>query len=221
MTQQVRDDEYVSSRRRRVRLIALLSASEGAGIAPLPILRLHALAYLSNVLAPVWNLRALDGKVLKRLGGPFYPALQHDLDSLVGLGVAKVTKVGHVRDETNRWRLEGSYALNEHFSAPILGYIREDYGEARKLTFIEELAFAFSALTDEQMDSAISQDATYSDPVVSAGNIIDFAEWRTLNYSSNAAREFARLNTEGPILTSGEMINLYVRHMYRRMHGEQ
>ena len=63
---------HLPSLRRQVRLLVLLRAAEAAGLAPLRILRLHAFAYLSNVLAPVWDLRALDGKVLKRRGGPFY-----------------------------------------------------------------------------------------------------------------------------------------------------
>ena len=70
--------------RRRIRLLLLLDGSERAGLAPINVRRLHTYAYLSNVLAPVWNTRVFDGSLLKRRGGPFYPALQHDLDRLVG-----------------------------------------------------------------------------------------------------------------------------------------
>ncbi len=67
------------SLRRRVRLVVLLDAAEAAGLVPIKILRFHAFAYLSNVLAPVWDLSVFDGKGFKRRGGPFYPALQRDL----------------------------------------------------------------------------------------------------------------------------------------------
>src|ERR1700687_2575811 len=79
-------NERIEELQRRIRLLVLLSAAERAGLVPLRILRLHSFAYLSNVLAPVWDMPALDGKVLKRHGGPFYPALQRDLDRLVGMG---------------------------------------------------------------------------------------------------------------------------------------
>jgi hypothetical protein len=64
-------EEQFASLRRRVRVVTLLEAAEAAGLVPLGILRLHAFAYLSNVLAPVWDMPALDGKVLKRRGGPW------------------------------------------------------------------------------------------------------------------------------------------------------
>ena len=106
--------------RRRVRLVMLLDSAEAAGLVPIKILRLHAFAYLSNVLAPVWDMPVLDGKVLKRRSGLFYPALQQDLDRLVGMGVATISGVGHVQDEDKRWRLEGAYRLHRPFADPIL-----------------------------------------------------------------------------------------------------
>src|SRR5208337_5409069 len=98
--------------KKQVRLTVLLDAAEEAGLAPMPVLRLHAFAYLANVLAPVWELPPLEGKVLKRRGGPFYPTLQHDLDRLIGLGVAIIFGVSHVQNEDGHWRLEGSYRLH-------------------------------------------------------------------------------------------------------------
>ena len=93
---------------RRVRLVVLLEAARSAGLTPIDVLRLHTLAYLSNVLSQVWNMPPNDGKILKRRGGPFYPALQADLDRLVGMGVALLDGVGHRQDEDGRWRLEGT-----------------------------------------------------------------------------------------------------------------
>src|SRR5260221_11854995 len=106
--------------RRRIRIITLLAAAEQAGLAPMPISKFHTFAYLSNVLSPVWEMLPLDGKVLKRGLGPFYPILQRDLDRLVGIGIVLISHVAHVFGEDRHWRLEGSYQLNRTFSDRII-----------------------------------------------------------------------------------------------------
>ncbi len=212
------DDENFLSLRRRVRLVVLLDAAETAGLVPIPILRLHAFAYLSNVLAPVWNLSALDVKVFKRRGGPFYPALQRDLDRLVGMGVVKITGLGHARDDDGRWRLEGSYRLNHELAVPMLRQLNTYEEEVRLVSFVQELAYALSALSDDDLDLAFSEDATYSNPLVSFDNVVDFDE-RLSNYSANAAQYFDRLIPGGGRATPGEKLHLYVRHLHRRIHG--
>lgn len=212
-------DDHLPSLRRRVRILVLLQAAEGAGLVPLKILRLHAFAYLSNVLAPVWDLPALDGKVLKRRGGPFYPALQRDLDCVVGTGMVKITGLGYVRDDENRWRLEGAYRLNHSLADGALRLINTYEDEQRLVAFVQELAYALSALSDKEFDKAVSEDATYSDSLVSFGNIVDFEEWRRTNYSANAAQQFRGLIPSGACATPGEMLHLYVRHLLRRIHG--
>ena len=209
----------IDSLRRRIRLIVLLDSAEQAGIAPIPILRLHTFAYMSNVLAPVWKMPVLDGKVLKRRGGPFYPELQHDLDRLVGMGIATISNLSYVRDQEKRWRLEGSYHLNHQFSGPILKEFRK-YKEERNLaSFLLELAYALSALTDIELDKTTMEDATYSDRLISDGNVVDFAEWREVNHSANAARMFENLLPNNVKATPSEMLHLYVRHLKERLNG--
>ncbi len=137
------DEERWVSLRRRIRLIMLLHAAESAGLAPIGILQLHSIAYLSNVLAPVWELSPLEGKVMKRRGGPFYPALQHDLDELVSLGLASITNLGYVKGDDDRWRLDGAFHLNHKFADPIIKQYRQYESENRLATFIDELAYAF------------------------------------------------------------------------------
>ena len=105
--------------RRRVRLVVLLDASREAGLDPLPTRRLHLIAYLANVLSPVWDMPSVDGTVLKRRGGPFYPDLQADLDRLVGLGVARVEGLRHQRIDDDRYRLEGRFRLDRELARPI------------------------------------------------------------------------------------------------------
>jgi hypothetical protein len=214
-------DTTHDSIRRRVRLIVLIDAAENAGLGPIPILRLHALAYLANVLAPVWSMPALDGKVLKRRGGPFYPELQQDLDSLVGEGVATISGLTHIQDQDLRWRLEGAYALNRSFADRVLSALREFEDESVLVSFIQELALAFSALGDEELDSATQADATYSNPIIEMGAVVDFAEWRTTNLSAATANRFGSLVPSGAHAQPGERLHLYIRHLYARMHAKQ
>lgn len=213
------EEGFFASVRRRVRLVILLHAAGNAGLTPLPILRLHTFAYLANVLAPVWDIAALEGRVLKRQGGPFYPALQSDLDRLVGLGVAVVTGLRHVEEEAGRWRLEGSYDLNPGLAAPILAYLVKMRDEGALMSFIGELAMALSAMSDEDLDEAMREDATYSDPKIGQGNVVDFGEWTSRNYSASAAKAFAAVVPAGDRTTPGEKLHLYVRHLHRRIHG--
>jgi hypothetical protein len=210
-------EEDIGTLRRQVRIVVLLHAADRAGLTPLPILRLHTFAFLSNVLAPVWRLPPLDGKLLKRRGGPFYPALQLDLDRLVGMGVARISGLSHAKDEGDRWRLEGAYELNEPLARAALARASELDEEWRIFTFVQELAFALSALTDHELDTAMMEDATYADPVVGVGNVIDFAEWQDKNWSASAAGYFERVMPSGVAATPGEKIHMYVRHLHARL----
>lgn len=212
-------DEYWASLRRRIRLIMLLHASEQAGLAPIGIIQLHSLAYLSNVLAPVWELRPLDGKVMKRRGGPFYPILQHDLDQLVARGLVLISNLGFERDNSGKWRLDGVFHLNHDFADAIVRQYQNYEAENRLATFILELAFAFSALSEEDLRRIAAEDATYSDQLTAFDNVVDFGEWRNLNYSANAANYFNNLLPGGTLPTSGEKLHLYARHLHRRLYG--
>lgn len=210
--------EHLARIQRQLRLIILLDAAEGAGLVPMSILRLHTFAYLANVLAPVWDMPAQDGKVLKRRGGPFYPALQRDLDRLVGMNIAVISDLGYSLDEAKRWHLEGRYRLNRELASSILGRAQQFEEENRSIAFIRELAYALSALSDEEIDRAMTEDATYSDPLIDIGNVVDFAEWRRLNYTANATLELGRLLPSAQA-TLGEKLHFYVRHLRTRLHG--
>jgi hypothetical protein len=215
----LQDADWFDSVRRRIRLVVLLDAAEHAGLVPIEIMRLHAFAYLSNVLAPVWDMPAFDGKVLKRRGGPFYPDMQRDLDRLVGMGVVIISGLGHVRDDYGRWRLEGSYRLNQRLAVGVVAQLRRYDSERQLLVFVRELAFALSALSDDDLLRAFNQDATYAHPGVSVDEVIDFDEWSKRNYTARAARAFDTLVPGASHATPGEKLHLYVRHLHRRMHG--
>jgi hypothetical protein len=183
------------------------------------VLPLHAFAYFSNVLAPIWEMPVLDGKVLKVRGGPFYPALQDDLDALVGRGLVVVTDLGHVQGEDGHWRLEGAFSLNTELAGASLSILQNFPEESRLQQFIQELAYAFSSLSDEELGLAPNEDASYADPLVGVGNVVDFAEWRAINYSALAAQTFDEFVPGGGQATMAEKLHLYTRHLHRRLNA--
>lgn len=209
----------LSHLRRKVRVIALLDAAESAGLVPLPVGRFHMLAYLANVLSPVWHMPTMDGKIFKRQSGPFYPVLQSDLDRLVGLGVVKISEVSHFQDQQRKWSLVANYSLNRRFADPIIEQTMSYEDERRLVSFINELALALSALSDDEMDAASRQDATYSDPVISYGNVVDFAEWQQKNFTSNAAEQFERFLPSGTHVGAAEKLHMYLRLLQARLRG--
>ena len=204
--------------RRQVRLVMLLVGAERAGIAPIRLRRLHVYAYLSNVLAPVWSTRVFDGRILKRRGGPFYPSLQHDLDRLVGLGLVSISDLGYIVDDDNQYRVDGSCSLNVALAGDVVDAINSMPQQREVQSFLLEIAFALSALSDSDVDDVPGEDPTYSDSNVGFDNVIDFAEWRLVNYSANAARNFASFSSHA---TPAQLLHLYVRHLRRRIGGER
>ncbi len=116
---------HLAKLKQRCRVLLLLDAAEQVGIAPLPSARLHAFAYLADVLSPVWNLVPFDGKVYKSDGGPRYPDLQDEVDSLVVLGLVQVRDLSYeLRDDGAR--IVGSYGLNFDSSHLLRNSIAEE-----------------------------------------------------------------------------------------------
>lgn len=207
---------------RQLRILKLLHAAEIAGITPMPILRLHAFAFLANILSPVWNLQPQEAKILKKRGGPFYPELQTELDHLVARGLCKISGLNYAVNEENKWRLEGAYALNFDLAGPVLE-AAESFADERLITrFFTEIAYALASLSDADFDKAMVEDATYSDQRTSDGFVVDFGEYkdaRKSNFSTNAANYFERLMPGGLHVSPGEKLQLYVKYLERRAHG--
>ena len=195
----------------------LLYGAERAGMNPIRLRQLHTYAYLSNVLAPVWNARVFDGRLLKRRGGPFYPALQQDLDYLIGRGVVLIADVRHFRDDDEQWRLDGTLSLNHELAAGVVQAIAEIPYLHEIQSYLLEIAYAVSPLSEAEFETVPREDPTYADPTVDYENVVDFAEWRKLNYSANAAYHFKSFSAQA---TPGELLHLFVRHLQRRINGK-
>ena len=149
VVEQVADPVDYDILRRQLRLLVLLDGSEQAGTSPIRLNRLHTYAYVSNVLAPVWQAEVFDGRILKRQGGPFYPALQHELDRMVGHGLVNISNLSHYEDAGGQWRLDGSFSINRRLADDLLALISSFPQEVTVRSFLLEVAYALSALTDE------------------------------------------------------------------------
>jgi hypothetical protein len=194
-----------------------LDALSAAGLSPSTSRALHELAYLANVLAPVFDLPPLDASLLKRKSGPYYPALQQTVDRLVGRGLVEVLQLHYEFDEVERrYRTSARYSLRWKDVRASLDRYRELYSVEAQ--FLYELASAYSALSDAEQGHVALGDARYADASVDVNNVIDFGEWTSAdkNFSRNAAMTFAR----GSQLAPAERIYLYVDHLQQRVaHG--
>lgn len=216
--------------RQRSRIIQLLDVAERVGIAPLRSGRLHAFAYLADVLSPVWDLPAFDGKVLKIEGGPHYPILQRELDRLVPMGIVEITNISYIPRPEGGARIDGFYALNLKF--PNLDAILLALGsrgsehaldsrDAEVYGFLLELAGALAKVPDDEIDRAATLDATYADNRIDLLNVIDFGDWtteaQTDNLSLRTVSEFHKFLPRGALLQSGEKLYLYASFLGRRV----
>lgn len=202
-----------------LRLILLLDACEAADLTPVPVARFHALAFLANVLAPVWSESSFDGKILKRLSGPFYPELQRELDRLVGLGLVTVHDVGHVK-ERGRWRLDGSFALEDRRAKGVINFADSFETERATKEFFRRLTFA-SARLKVPIEQLVIEDVTWADKRTGTGDVIDFSEWQAANYSASAAQYFDRVSPRGLRLSRGDRLQLYMHLLERRANASQ
>ena len=208
----------VETIRRRLRVIALLAGARRAGTAPLAIPELHALAYFADALSPVWDLQLLDPRLLKRARGPFSPALQADVDQLVGSGVVAPTRLEHVEDPDLGWRLDAAYRLHWPFASRILEEARRHERWDVEVRFVEEIVLAFAALPRDHLVAAVSTDAAYGDAEVAAGRLVDIArDEMHPNLTAQVAMRFRHLLEPEIRLQPAELIHLYARELDRRL----
>jgi hypothetical protein len=204
---------------RRIRVLMMLRAIEDAGLAPIPLAQLHALAFFANILSPVWNLVPIEKDVRREAAAPFYPNLQADVDALIGRGLATVEDLHYLREANGQVRLAGKFAIAEKGASELIAAMRMFSDEEKLFQYYRDLAFAFSAIPPGLREKAVTQDATYGDMRYGSGAIIDYADYKRENFSAAAANYFDVGVDDRDKTTPSQKLYLYASHLRRRLVG--
>lgn len=207
--------------RRRVRLLMLLDAADYAVISPVTTARLHAFAFLTDVLSPIYGLTSLSGVIYKRRIGPYFPELQWELDRLVGYGMVEVSDLVPVVEVAHPY-LDASYSLMRQNAKAALDTAQEEENFIRLRDFFRELAAALGRVPDDDLDATTQSDVTWN--TGHAGTVIDYAEWKARNYSDLSAERLeelasAQFGKDGIELSPGAKVSLYVQYLRRAANG--
>jgi hypothetical protein len=210
----------------RVRLIQLLGAAERSGLAPIDLGKLHAFAYLADILSPVWNLRPFEDQIGRTGRSPFYPDLQRELDTLVAMGLVEPSEISYeavrVEDggEAKEIQFSANYALRPQ--APTLSSIVEqllgDEDMANEQNYLDALADALSSLPDDDIAAAATRDLAYE------GSAADSEEYFKLDTGvggSRTTKAVAAFDAAFPNtrLTPARRLFMYANFLGKRVHG--
>jgi len=196
----------------RMWLLMLLDAVERYAIAPLPVARLHRLVYLANAMAPVYRLPTPDGYILKNLRGPFFPAVQWDVDRMAAQGLVTVANTGRVEDE-HGWRLVADYGLSRRGMDAV--DVACTLGEvAEKAAFLREVvrAFMMMDLDAADRDASLLEDVGYA--AVDDQAPVDFRT-ASNNLTVLAADRIASGEDGGEGRSRRAEVHLYLRYLER------
>lgn len=199
----------------------MLSALERTSGVAITIDALNSFAYFANVLSPLWDIDPVEGSVLKD-GAPRFPSLEAELDMLVGEGLVKVASLTVASPPVPLQGLSATFRIDHNRAAPVLHAIQGLPDERSSEGFLLELASAFLEIQPDKQDDAAEMDAAYSNPKVSTGRVVDFAEWVSPtkdNASWNVAQSFQRYVPEEVTLSRAEKLVMYMNLMKRRAHG--
>lgn len=202
---------------RQLRLLSLLDAARRVGLEPLPLRPLHVIAYIADAMSPVWDLPIIDGQILKRTV-PYYPALQADLDRLVGVGLVAVSDVRYT-SSASHWSFDAKYELNRELADRVLSLASTFPRFGSEMSYVHEVVFATSGLALEGLEQVPLVDAAYSDPFIDVGGVIELQRDPGAgdNASAEVAFRFGDLLAGDSRATTAEMLNLYVRQLYARL----
>lgn len=207
--------------RRKVRLLMLLDAADYAALSPISTGKLHGLAYLADVLSPIYGLGATRGRILKRRAGPYYPDLQSEVDRLVGLGLVDVYNLRPAA-EGERLYIDAEFGLIRTRCDVILSDVYRDAEFVRLRDFLRALADALGAISESELEEATQADLTWDEG--HSGGLIDFAEWRAKNLSAPSAEALRTKATAGlgistQTLGASASLHLYVKYLKRSANG--
>lgn len=202
----------------RARVLQIMAALEEAGVTPIANRDLHAIAYLSNVLSPMWEVEPLEGSILKSQAGPRSAVFEQQLDRCVGQGLISVVSLED--DPESPERLSASYRLSGNKARPLLSVINGFPDERHARSFLNELAFAFADIDPDLRDETAVEDAAWTNPSVADNRVVDYAEFvgQSDNPSFNVMQSLQRYAPEGVNYSRAEKLALYLRLLKRKAH---
>lgn len=177
--------EEASSRwQARFWLLALFSGIEKVGRSPLNLPDLNALIYLANATIPCYEVASLDATVRKLSSGPVYPDAIWDLDRLVGmllLGIAGTATRSKSAVNSPRYFIT-------RMGVDLITRIRASEPEFEKTAgALMDIVAAYARLPNSLAPkSLLARDANYAEVHVTLGDVVDFGEWNTSNFTKNA-----------------------------------
>lgn len=203
----------------RARVLQIVAALEEAGATPIANRDLHAVAYLANVLSPMWDIDPLEGSVLKSREGPRSTLFEQQLDSCVSRGLITVVSLDDDLESPNR--LSATYRIDAARARPVLAVINGFPDERQVRTFLNELAFAFADIDPDLRDDTAVEDAAWTNPSVADNRVVDFAEFveQSGNPSFNVMQSLQRYAPKGVTYSRAEKLAMYLRLLKRRAHG--
>ncbi len=176
---------------------------------------MHTLWYLANALAPAWGLAPFDSAVFKTDSQPYFPAVQADIDALVGFGMLSVADLTSSDDGH---RMQGRFAVNRQFCDRVLSSMRSIPEDADLLDFLDDVVQATNRLSDVEQAIALTQDATYGDPRIDSGNVIDLGQWTRKGATTPTEYILDRLRAiAGRDLKPAELMEMYMDHLGWRL----
>ena len=131
--------------------------------------------------------------------------------------MVSVERITHVSVGNDRARIDAHYSINRELASEVLDLLPLLPDEVQSTNFIQELTLALSSMSDDEIDRAFEQDATYSNRKVGNRNIIEFHDMDGLNYSANAAAAIGNLVPTNSEVGSGEKVHLYVSSSWREV----
>lgn len=213
MTAPLSHASFVDSRRRHILLVGLFDAFDRAGVRPVAPPLLHAAWYLANALAPAWRLAPFDAAVLKTGRQPYFPMLQRDVDALTGMGMLTVLSLT-IDPATSQ--LQGNFALNRDFADRVLAMMTRIPEEAELLDFLLEIVQALNRLATGDQQTGLSADASYADPRIDVGNVVDLGEWIERGGITRTGQVLLRIQGLADLnLLPAECMEIYMDHLDR------
>ena len=156
------------------------------GVVPLATAQLHVLLYLANTLSPLYDVRRVRGRVLKRGAYPFYPEVQRLVDRLAFAGVLAIDHV----DFGPKGHLAAHYALGEEGAGLRDRLIASSFEARRTAHLFRELTSACFGKFLGTKTAIGPVDANYGNPDTIENEVIDFDEWQSDNNKNLAVAKY-------------------------------